>query len=393
MKAPRPPVPVLLMVMVGALVLGISGCMFMPSSQPRGMRSLFLPPPRASVLVIITNPGSESAMRATGALVEGSARAGERIVILSAQTGGVLVSFQAPGSPTAQVPAPPVPVAPHSTSFQKARHAQAVQENEGIVRRVRAALQRREQETLEAWSRSVVAEIQVRAVLQDTEHVNISADLGAAVSDLSSLRQSGMGDDAAEVIAIIGIGGQAVPSAPTPPAGLESSTVVVDDFPGTTDEEAAWQASLVQGGAARAVLLTPAADGQLVPVVRQGLDGAVTDTLTSVLFDLGQYKLRAVAMPQLRHLLYLLTVAYPHATASINGYTDSLPVPGGNLLLSQRRAQAVEDWLVAHGVAAGRLQAFGYGDTDPVAPNASSGQPLNRRVVVVIDPAVSAPTT
>ena len=36
-----------------------------------------------------------------------------------------------------------------------------------------------------------------------------------------------------------------------------------------------------------------------------------------------------------------------------------------------------------------RLQTFGYGDTDPVAPNSPAGQPLNRRVVVVIDPAVS----
>jgi outer membrane protein OmpA-like peptidoglycan-associated protein len=50
----------------------------------------------------------------------------------------------------------------------------------------------------------------------------------------------------------------------------------------------------------------------------------------------------------------------------------------------------VEEWLIAHGVAAARLQAFGYGDTDPVAPNTPDGQPLNRRVVVVIDPAVAA---
>jgi OOP family OmpA-OmpF porin len=48
--------------------------------------------------------------------------------------------------------------------------------------------------------------------------------------------------------------------------------------------------------------------------------------------------------------------------------TDSLPAQGGNLQLSLLRAQAVEDWLLAHGVAAARLQAFGYGDTDPVAP-------------------------
>ena len=79
-------------------------------------------------------------------------------------------------------------------------------------------------------------------------------------------------------------------------------------------------------------------------------------------------------------------MTYPHAVASIDGYTDDLPAPGGNLLLSQSRAHAVQQWLIAHGVAASRLQAAGYGDADPVAPNTSAGQPLNRRVVVVIDP-------
>ena len=137
-------------------------------------------------------------------------------------------------------------------------------------------------------------------------------------------------------------------------------------------------------------MLTPATDGQLATVVQQGLDGAVTDTLSSVLFGSGQYKLEAAALPQLKRLLYLLAIRYPDATASIDGYTDSLPVRGGNLQLSSLRAMGVQEWLTAHGVAAGRLQAFGYGDTDPVALNTPDGQPLNRRVVVVIDPAVPA---
>jgi outer membrane protein OmpA-like peptidoglycan-associated protein len=192
------------------------------------------------------------------------------------------------------------------------------------------------------------------------------------------------------VIVIVGITSTIAPAAPESLTGLQGSTVVVDDFPGTTNEEFAWQASLVQGGAARAVVLTPATDDQLISVVQQGLDGAVTDTLTSVLFGLGQYKLQAAALAQLRQLQRLLTVEYPHATASINGYTDNLPVPGGNLQLSRQRAQEIEQWLIAHGIEAGRLQSFGYGDTDPVASNTPTGQPLNRRVVVVIDPAVSA---
>ena len=165
------------------------------------------------------------------------------------------------------------------------------------------------------------------------------------------------------------------------------ATVVVDGFSGTTEDQAAWQAQLLQGGAARAVVLTPATSGQLASVVRQGLDGAITDTLTSVLFGLGQARLRPSAVPQLTHLLNLLQVSYPRAVASIDGYTDDLPVPGGNLSLSWRRARAVLRWLVAHGVRPSRLQAVGYGSADPSAPNTPRGQPLNRRVVVVIDPA------
>jgi outer membrane protein OmpA-like peptidoglycan-associated protein len=210
------------------------------------------------------------------------------------------------------------------------------------------------------------------------------------MSDLSSLRQAGLGTTASTVIAVMGVDATTALSPPRLPTGLQSSSVVVDDFAGTINEQAAWQSSIMQSGAARAVILTPATENQLAPVVEQGLDGAVSDTLTSILFGLGQYQLQAAALPQLRHLLRLLVVQYPHATATINGYTDNLAIAGGNILLSQRRAQALAEWLIARGVAVGRLQAFGYGDTDPVAPNSSHGQPLNRRVVVVIDPAVSA---
>ena len=258
------------------------------------------------------------------------------------------------------------------------------------MRRTWAALRRQQQRELATWGKSTVAKAEASPVLHSAQTASIGIDLGVAVSDLSSLRQAGVGYSTPAVIAIIGVDTTTALSAPASPASLESSTVVMDDFPGTTDEEAAWQASLVQGGAARAVILTPATDDQLAPVVEEGLDGFVADTLTSVLFGLGRYQLQAAALPQLRQLRRLLIVEYPHATASIDGYTDSLPAPGGNLLLSQRRAGAVEKWLTAHGVTVGRLQAFGYGDTDPIVPDKPQGQPLNRRVVVVIDPAVSS---
>ena len=310
--------------------------------------------------------------------------------MLSAQDGAVLASSQAPPSPSMEVAGPPAALPAHPTSFQKARYAQAVQQYQKAVLRDLATLRSQQQGELAAWARAVVAAADAKAVLQSAPNASISADLGSAASDLFSLRQAGLGYETGTVIVMIGIDVTSARFAPTLPTGLHGSSVVVDDFPGSIDEQAAWQSSLAQSGAARVVVLTPATEDQLVPVVQQGLDGAVTDTLTSILFALGQYKLQAAALPQMRRLLYLLIVKYPHATVAINGYTDNLPVPGGNVRLSQLRAQEVEEWLIAHGVAAGRLQAFGYGDTDPVAPNTAHGQSLNRRVVVVIDPATAA---
>lgn len=354
------------------------------------MRRLSLPASPTSVLVIITNPDSSLAMQATRALAIASARPGERLVILSEQDGAVLASSQAPPSPTTQVAKALAALPAHPTSFQKARYAQAIQQCQRTVLRDMATLRSQQHEELTTWARSVVAAADAKAILQSARTDSISSDLGSAASDLFSLRQAGLGYVTGTVIAIMDADETMASLIPRLPSGLRGSSIVVDNFPGNSDEQAAWQSGLAQGGAVRVVLLTSATEDQLMPIVQQGLDGAVTDTLTSVLFGLGQYKLQAVALPQLRRLLYLLTVRYPRATVIIDGYTDNLPAPGGNLRLSQLRAQEVEGWLIAHGVAAARLEAFGYGDTDPVVPNTADGQPLNRRVVVVIDPATTA---
>ena len=377
-----------LVAVLGVLLMSMSGCR-LTSSHTRAMGRLYLPASTTSVLVIITNSESSLTMRA---LALRSARPGERLLILSVRDGAVLASSQAPPSPSMQVVEPPSALPAHSTSFQKARYAQAVALYQSTVLRDMATLRNQQYQELTAWARSVVATADAKAILQSARNASISADLDSAASDLFSLRQAGLGYGTGTVVAIMGIDDTSAPFAPTLPSGLRGSSVVVDNFPGSVDEQAAWQSSLAQGDAARAVLLTPATEDQLVPVVQQGLDGAVTDTLTSVLFALGQYKIQAAALPQMRQLLYLLTVKYPGATVTVNGNTDNLPAPGGNLQLSRLRAQEVEEWLIAYGVAAGRLQAFGYGDTDPVAPDTSHGQPLNRRVVIVIDPATAAGT-
>jgi fibro-slime domain-containing protein len=69
----------------------------------------------------------------------------------------------------------------------------------------------------------------------------------------------------------------------------------------------------------------------------------------------------------------------------IEGHTDGVGDASYNLDLSERRARAAKDYLIAHaGIAANRLQTRGFGATRPVASNATAdGQAKNRRVEFV----------
>ena len=61
-----------------------------------------------------------------------------------------------------------------------------------------------------------------------------------------------------------------------------------------------------------------------------------------------------------------------------------LPEPY-NFELSQRRAEAVRDFLVTHGVSPDRITARGYGESYPIASNdTTAGRQQNRRVEVVV---------
>jgi OOP family OmpA-OmpF porin len=67
----------------------------------------------------------------------------------------------------------------------------------------------------------------------------------------------------------------------------------------------------------------------------------------------------------------------------IRGYTDSVGKPEFNQKLSERRANAVKDYLESHGVHAGILSAQGFGEDNPLASNKTAkGRAENRRVTV-----------
>ena len=68
----------------------------------------------------------------------------------------------------------------------------------------------------------------------------------------------------------------------------------------------------------------------------------------------------------------------------ITGHTDSIGAEEYNHGLSERRAEAAKEYLVTKGVAPGRLKALGYGETRPIATNATrEGRAQNRRVELI----------
>ncbi|CAE6956709.1 Belongs to the ompA family [Vibrio sp. B1FIG11] len=76
---------------------------------------------------------------------------------------------------------------------------------------------------------------------------------------------------------------------------------------------------------------------------------------------------------------------YPQAQVEITGYTDSSGPAAYNQKLSERRAQAVADYLIAAGIDADRFTVTGMGEENPVADNSThEGREQNRRVEVVV---------
>ena len=74
----------------------------------------------------------------------------------------------------------------------------------------------------------------------------------------------------------------------------------------------------------------------------------------------------------------------PKVTINVNGYCDAIGSDAYNLKLSQRRAEAVVNYLVQQGIPASQLMPTGYGKTDFVASNDSAeGRAQNRRVELV----------
>ncbi len=107
-------------------------------------------------------------------------------------------------------------------------------------------------------------------------------------------------------------------------------------------------------------------------------------TLGDVLFDTNRSELRSGAQYTIDKLAAFLT-EYPTRNVLIEGFTDSTGGVEYNQRLSERRAEAVRNLLVARGIDPSRIMTRGYGVEFPVASNATAeGRQLNRRVEVII---------
>ncbi len=83
-----------------------------------------------------------------------------------------------------------------------------------------------------------------------------------------------------------------------------------------------------------------------------------------------------------------LITQYPETTVSIEGHSDDRGSARYNLSMSKRRADAVANVLITDlGIDAARVAAVGFGETKPIATNATKeGRARNRRVVAVVQP-------
>lgn len=98
-------------------------------------------------------------------------------------------------------------------------------------------------------------------------------------------------------------------------------------------------------------------------------------------FDVNSANLRSDAYALLdEYVSALQSPALADAVLLIAGHTDAAGSDAHNLLLSDRRARAVRDYLIQRGIAPGRLLAKGYGEAYPVASNTTEAdRELNRR--------------
>jgi outer membrane protein OmpA-like peptidoglycan-associated protein len=124
--------------------------------------------------------------------------------------------------------------------------------------------------------------------------------------------------------------------------------------------------------------------------VKQEARGMVITLSGSVLFASAKSELLPAAQLKLNEVADALIKEDPLSKIVVEGHTDSQGGESYNQDLSQRRGQAVRDYLVSRGIASDRITAQGFGPSRSVADNKSpEGRANNRRVEIVVQPSTT----
>jgi outer membrane protein OmpA-like peptidoglycan-associated protein len=123
-----------------------------------------------------------------------------------------------------------------------------------------------------------------------------------------------------------------------------------------------------------------------VAAVKDEPRGTVIVLPGSVLFASGKSTLLPSSQQKLDQVADALKEETNHHI-TVEGYTDSRGSDAANQALSERRANAVRNYLVTQGVAADQIDAVGLGASKPTADNSTAeGRATNRRVEIVVKP-------
>ena len=115
-------------------------------------------------------------------------------------------------------------------------------------------------------------------------------------------------------------------------------------------------------------------------------DALVVTFAGEVMFDSGSRNLAPGALSRLDSVATTLN-RYPDADVIVKGHTDAQGAEDANLRLSEDRAVMVKNHLINKGVATQRIQAIGFGESLPLATNATpEGRAMNRRVEIELRP-------
>jgi outer membrane protein OmpA-like peptidoglycan-associated protein len=101
--------------------------------------------------------------------------------------------------------------------------------------------------------------------------------------------------------------------------------------------------------------------------------------LSNVFYEIDSWQLKKESITELNNLVTLLS-DNKNLIMEIGGYTDSTGSVQYNMVLSEKRALSVVNYLINHGISSDRLKYKGYGNNYPLGDNVTiEGRKLNRR--------------